>query len=129
MRSRETGQETLQTIIVVAFVLLPVLISILSFGSLVHTSIGAQAAAASGARAAGTAGGFGRAELARVQDDLRGNGIDPALCRVTSSASVVGLDQPISVTVACPEHVGIPFFFQRDVTLSSTFVARGEVNR
>src|SRR5260370_9795364 len=89
MRSRETGQETLQTIIVVAFVLLPVLISILSFGSLVHTSIGAPAAAASGARAAGPPAGFGRPELARVQGNLRGTRIDPSLCRVPPSASVL----------------------------------------
>lgn len=126
---RQSGQETLQTILVVAFVLFPVLASILTFGALIHTSIGAQAAAASGARAAGTAGGFGPAELARVEDELRGNGVDPALCRITASGGVVSLDQTISVTVACPEHIGIPFLFERDVTLSSTFVARGEVNR
>jgi len=128
-RSPERGQETLQAILVVALVLLPVLVSILSFGALVHVSIGAQAAAAAGARAAGTAGGFGPAEVLRVEQELTANGIDPRTCRISASQSQVGLDQPISVTVSCPEHVGVPFLFQRDVDLSSTFVARGEINR
>jgi hypothetical protein len=128
-RPDEQGQETLQTIIVVAFVLLPILISILTFGSLIHVYIGSQAAAAAGARAAGTGGGFGPDQLQRVDEELRANGIDPAGCTVTASAAVVLLDQPISVTVRCPQHVGIPFLFERDVDLTSTFVARGEVNR
>ena len=128
-RRAQRGQETLQTILVVAFVLIPVLAGIVTLAGVVHVYIGAQAAAASGARAAGAAGGFGAGELAHVDDELRGNGIDPAGCNVSSSAAAVGLDQPVSVTVDCPEHVGIPFLFERDVHLSSTFVARGEVNR
>jgi hypothetical protein len=123
------GQETLQTILVVFFVLVPVVVAILSVASLVHVYIAAQAAAASGARAAGAAGEFGSAELARVQDELRGNGVDPAGCVVTPSSATVGLDQPISVTVVCPQHVGIPFLLTTDLNLSSTFVARGEVDR
>jgi len=126
---RQRGQETLQTILVVAFVLLPVLAGIVTLAAVVHVYIGSQAAAASGARAAGSSGAFGAAELAHVDDELRGNGIDPAACTVTASARLVGLDQPISVTVDCPEHVGIPFLFERDVHLTSTFVARGQVNR
>jgi hypothetical protein len=128
-RRRESGQETLQTILVVAFVLVPVLVAIITIAGLVHVYIAAQAAAASGARSAGAAGGFGDAQLTRVQDELRGNGIDPARCTVSASSGSVRLDQPISVTVDCPQHVGIPFLFERDVQLSSTFVARGEVDR
>jgi hypothetical protein len=128
-RTGECGQETLQTILVVAFVLLPILLAILSFGSLIHVYIGSQAAAAAGARAAGTGGGFGPDQLQRVDEELRANGIDPATCTVAASAFVVSLDQPISVTVRCPQHIGIPFIFERDFELTSTFVARGEVNR
>ena len=126
---RQRGQETLQAILVVAFVLLPMLVAILTFGTLVHASIATQAAAAAGARAAGVAGGFGRDEAGRVADELHSNGIDAATCRVDASAASVQLDQPISVTVACPQHVGIPFLFERDVQLTATVVARGEVNR
>lgn len=125
----QQGQETLQAILVVALVLLPMLVGILTFASLVHASIATQAAAAAGARAAGVAGGFGPDEAGRVADALRSNGLDAATCRVDASAESVSLDQPISVTVACPQHVGIPFLFDRDVTLTATVVARGEVNR
>ena len=127
--STQSGQETLQAILVVALVLLPVLVSILTFGSLVHTYIGSQAAAAAGARAAGTAGAFGPPQLARVDEELTANGIDPVRCHISASAAEIALDNPISVTVDCPEHVGIPFLFERDVALTSTFVAHGEVNR
>ena len=128
-RRAQDGQETLQTILVVAFVLVPVLVAIISIAGLVHVYIAAQAAAASGARSAGSAGGFGSDQMTRVEDELRGNGVDPTGCSVTASSAAVRLDQPISVTVDCPEHVGIPFLFERDVQLSSTFVARGEVDR
>jgi hypothetical protein len=116
-------------ILVASLVLVPLLVSIITMGSLVHVYIAAQAAAASGARAAGATGGFGTVEMARVDDELRGNGVDPAKCSVTPSSASVALDQPISVTVSCPQHVGIPFLFTTDVSLSSTFVARGEVDR
>jgi len=128
-RVAERGQETLQAILVVALVLLPMLVAILTFGTLVHASIATQAAAAAGARAAGVAGGFGPAEAGRVAAELQSNGLDAGTCRVDASARAVQLDQPISVTVACPQHVGIPFLFERDVELTATVVARGEVNR
>jgi Flp pilus assembly protein TadG len=128
-RTGQRGQETLQAILVVALVLLPMLVAILTFATLVHTSIATEAAAAAGARAAGVAGQFGAEEMDRVAEELQANGIDASACRVDASAQTVRLDQPIRVTVACPQHVGIPFLFERDVQLSSTVVARGEVNR
>ena len=113
-----------------SLVLIPVLVGIITIASLVHVYIAAQAAAAAGARAAGTAGGFGPAERTRVEEELRGNGVDPSGCTVSPSAISVGLDQPISVTVSCPQQVGIPFLpIDPKVTLSSTFVARGEVDK
>ena len=127
--STQRGQETLQAILVVALVLVPMLVAILTFATLVHTSIATQAAAAAGARAAGVAGTFGAAEVDRVDGELQANGVDPTACRVQASARSVALDQPISVTVACPQHVGIPFLFERDVELTATMVGRGEVNR
>lgn len=124
----ERGQETLQAILIFAFVLLPVIVAIFTFGSLIHLYIGAQAAAASGARSAGSAGGFGPDQSAAIDDELRSNDIDPSGCSITVSSSSVGLGEPIAVTVSCPQHVGIPFLLDRDVTVSSTFVSRGEVN-
>jgi hypothetical protein len=127
--SRQRGQETLQAVLVVALVLLPMLVAILTFATLVHTSIATQAAAAAGARAAGVAGEFGGDEMLRVAGELRSNGIDPATCSIAAGARVVGLDEPIPVTVSCPDEVGIPFFLQQRVVLTSTVVGRGEVNR
>jgi Flp pilus assembly protein TadG len=129
VRRCQRGQETLQAILVVSLVLLPMLVGILTFGTLVHASIATQAAAAAGARAAGVAGEFGPGQLDRVTTELRSNGIDATGCTIASSSGTVRLDQPISVTVRCPQHVGIPFLFERDVQLSSTVVGRGEVNR
>jgi len=125
----QSGQETLQGILVVAFILLPMLVSIITFGSLIHVYIGSQAAAAAGASAAGADGGFGESELARVDEELQTNGIDAATCQVNSSVAVAAFDEPIAVTVRCPQHVGIPFLFERDVQMRSTFVAHSEVNQ
>jgi Flp pilus assembly protein TadG len=128
-RCGERGQETLQAILVVALVLLPMLVGILTFSTLVHASIATQAAAAAGARAAGVAGEFGEDQLGAVVAALRSNDLDANACVISSSAGTVRLDQPIRITVQCPEHVGIPFLFERDVQLTSTVVGRGEVNR
>jgi Flp pilus assembly protein TadG len=128
-RRDQRGQETLQAILVVSLVLLPMLVGILTFSTLVHASIATQAAAAAGARAAGVAGEFGPDQLDAVLAALRSNDIDPNACIIASSSGTVRLDQPISVTVRCPEHVGIPFLFERDVQLGATVVGRGEVNR
>lgn len=128
-RHGEPGQETLQAILVVALVLLPVLVSIVSLAAMVHTDLGARAAAAAGARSAASAGGFGPAQLDRVLRELRGGGVDPAACTVSASAAAVALDEPVAVTVRCPQHLGIPFLFERDVEVGATAVGRGEMNR
>src|SRR5260221_10899907 len=128
-RATQKGQETLQAILVVSLVLLPMLVAILTFSTLVHASIATQSAAAAGARAAGVAGEFGPDQLDAVVAALRSNDIDPSACAIAGSAGTVRLDEPISITLRCPEHVGIPFLFQRDVQLSATVVRRGGVNR
>ena len=112
-----------------AFVLLPTLVAIFTFGSMIHLEIAEQAAAAAGARAAGSAGGFSQPEFAAVNDELAANGVDTNGCAVTATSNQVPLGQPIAVTVSCPQHIGIPFLLEEDLNLQSTFVARGEVNR
>jgi hypothetical protein len=114
---------------VVALVLLPVLVGVLTLASMVHTDLAARAAAAEGVRSAAGAGGFGPAQLERVRRELRDGGVDPSACAVSASAASVGLDQPISVSVRCPQHLGIPFLLERDVDVGSTAAGRGEVNR
>jgi hypothetical protein len=128
-RSRSRGQETLQTILVVAFVLLPILVGIFTFGSVIHLYIGEQAAAAQGARISGADGGFGPTEYAAVVDELTNNGVDSTQCNISASAGQVSLGDPISVTVSCPQTISIPFLLNTQVNLTSTFVSRGEVNQ
>jgi hypothetical protein len=128
-RSGSRGQETLQTILVVAFVLLPVLVAIFTFGSVIHLYIGEQAAAARGARISGADGGFGPTEYAAVVDALGSNGVDSTQCNVSSTPGRVSLGQPISVTVSCPQAVSIPFLMSTQLNITSTFVARGELNQ
>jgi hypothetical protein len=110
-------------------VLLPVLVGILTLASMVHTDIAARAAAAAGVRSAASAGGFGPAQLDRVRRELRDGGVDPSACTVSATAVTVGLDEPIAVSVRCPEHLGIPFLLERDLELGATAAGRGEVNR
>jgi len=116
-------------VLVVALVLLPVLAGILTLASTVHTDLAARAAAASGVRSAASAGGFGPTQLERVRQELRDGGVDPSACSVSATRAVVGLDEPIAVSVRCPQHLGIPFLLERDLDLGATASGRGEVNR
>ncbi len=115
-------------VLVVALVLLPVLLAILTLGAMVRTELAARAAAAAGARAAASAGGFGPDELDRVRRELRDGGVDPGGCSVSASAGRIGLDEPITVGVRCPQQLRIPFLLERDVDLDAIAVGRGEVN-
>jgi hypothetical protein len=118
----------LQAIFVVAFVLLPVLFGIIEMGSLIHVWIGQQSAAAMGARVAGERGEDDVIVRDRIANELRAAGLDPANVQVTVSPGYVRWGQPISVRLVSRRHIGIPFLFARDVTLSSVYIGRGEVN-
>jgi hypothetical protein len=127
-RQRQRGQETLQAILVVAFMLLPVLFGIIEMGGLIHIWIGQQSAAALGARIAGERGEDDGIVRDRVAAELRAAGLDPANVQVTITPSYVRWGQPISVQLLSRRRIAIPFLFSRDLTLSSTYVGRGEVN-
>jgi hypothetical protein len=127
-RQRQRGQETLQAILVVAFMLLPVLFGIIEMGGLIHIWIGQQSAAALGARIAGERGEDDGIVRDRVAAELRAAGLDPTQVQVTITPSYVRWGQPISVLLLSRRRIAIPFLFSRDLTLSSTYVGRGEVN-
>jgi hypothetical protein len=118
----------LQAILVVAFMLLPVLFGIIEMGGLIHIWIGQQSAAALGARIAGERGEDDGIVRDRVAAELRAAGLDPAYVQVTITPSYVRWGQPISVQRLSRRRIAIPFLFSRDLTLSSTYVGRGEVN-
>ena len=126
--SDQRGQETLQAIFAVAFILVPVLFSTLEIGNVLHLWIGQHAAAAAGARVAGEMGEDDPEVRDRIDTELRGAGIDPANCTVVVSPIRTAWHEPITVTITSHRHIGMPFLFQRDVDLVSSFTARGEVN-
>ena len=82
---RQRGQETLQAVLVVAFMLLPVLFGIVELGGLIHVWIGQQSAAAIGARVAGERGEDDAIVRDRVIVELRAAGLDPGHVQVTVS--------------------------------------------
>jgi len=112
----------------VAFMLLPVLFGIVELSGLIHAWIGQQAAAAIGARVAGERGEDDSVVRDRIAVELRAAGLDPVQVRVIVTPAYARWDQPITVRLVSRQHVAIPFLFSRDVTLSSSYVGRGEVN-
>jgi len=127
-RHRQRGQETLQAVLAVAFMLLPVLFGIVELGGLIHVWIGEQAAAAIGARVAGERGEDDGMVRERIRIELLAAGLDPNHVQVNVMPAYVRWGQPITVQVISHRHLAIPFLFTRDLTLASSYVGRGEVN-
>ncbi|TMF87789.1 MAG: pilus assembly protein [Chloroflexi bacterium] len=127
-RHRQCGQETLQAILAVAFMLLPVLFGIIELGGLIHVWIGQQSAAAIGARMAGERGEDDALVRDRIGVELRTAGLDPARVQIKVAPAYVHWGQPITVQLVSRRQLAIPFLFSRDLTLVSSYVGRGEVN-
>lgn len=128
VRRRQRGQETLQAILVVAFMLLPVLFGIVELGGLIQISMAQQSSATLGARVAGQRGEDDAVVRDRIAAELRAAALDPAQVQVIVTPAFVGWGQPITVQVVSRRRIAIPFLFSRDVTLVATAVGRGEVN-
>ncbi len=124
----QRGQETLQAILAVSFVLLPVLFATLQLGTLLHLWIGLHAAAAAGARIAGERGEDDAAVRERIMADLTAAGVDVSQANVQITPGRVGWGEPITVTIKSRRRIAIPFLLTREVFLTSSFTARGEVN-
>src|SRR2546428_13067602 len=107
-RRWQRGQETLQAVLVVAFMLLPVLFGIVELGGLIHVWIGQQSAAAIGARVAGERGEDDAIGRDRGAVELRAAGLDPANGQVTFAPGYVRWGQPITVPATMHRHVAIP---------------------
>jgi hypothetical protein len=127
-RRRQRGQETLQAILVIAFMLLPVLFGMIEMGSLIHVWMSQQSAAAIGARVAGERGEDDSIVRDRIASELRAGGLDPRSVQITVSPSYARWGQAITVQLVSRRQIAIPFLFTRDLTLASAFIGRGEVN-
>jgi len=124
----QLGQETLQAILAVSFMLLPVLLGIVELGGLIHLWIGQESAATAGARAAGERGEDDAFVRARIALSLRASGIDPGRVAVQIAPASARWGQPITVQLVSRRRLAIPFLFSRNVTLTTSAVARAEVD-
>jgi hypothetical protein len=107
----------------------PLLFSILEFGSALERWLAQDAATVQAARYAGELGGDAP-ELRRfLGDQLRSAGIDPDRVSVDVAPSRVGWREPIQVSVSSAYPVSIPFLFSTTLPLRSSAISRGEVNR
>jgi hypothetical protein len=118
----------LQAVLAVSFMVLPVLLGIVELGGLVHLWIGQESAATAGARTAGERGEDDTLVRTRIALSLSASGIDPAKVDVRIAPAQVHWGQPITVQLVSHRRIAIPFLFSRDVTLTTSAVARGEVD-
>jgi hypothetical protein len=119
---------TLETTLMVV-ILVPLLFAILEFGSLTQRWLAQDGVALQAARYAGELGGD-RPELrSYVQEQLRLVGIEPASVVMDVEPAYVSWREPVRVSLHTEERIVVPFLFTTTVSVRSTAVARGEVNR
>jgi hypothetical protein len=124
----DRGMATLETTLMVV-ILVPLLFAILEFGWLTQRWLAQDGVALQAARYAGELGGD-RPELrSYVQEQLRLVGIEPSRVIVDVDPAYVAWRQPVRVSLRTEERIAIPFVFATAITVRSTAVARGEVNR
>jgi Flp pilus assembly protein TadG len=127
-RDGDQGMAALETTLMVV-ILVPLLFAILEFGWLTQRWLAQDGVALQAARYAGELGGD-RPELrSYVQEQLRRVGIEPMRVTVDVEPAFVGWREPVRVSLHTEERIAVPFLFATTVTMRSTAVARGEVNR
>jgi hypothetical protein len=109
--------------------LVPLLFSVLEFGTALERWLAQDAATVQAARYAGEVGGDTPEVRGFLADQLRVAGIDPDRVSVEIVPSRVGWREPVRVSLASAHPVSIPFLFSTTVPLRSSAISRGEVNR
>lgn len=127
LRRSERGVATVEAVLVVPLVLVPVLLAVVIFGHLEHTRLVVDAAAAAGARQAAVVGGDAISVRERIATELADGGIDSTRALVFVEPAVAGWGEPISVRVEIAEAAVIPFLGTWAVPISAEFVTRSEV--
>jgi hypothetical protein len=128
-RRGERGLATVEAVLVVPLVLVPVLLAVVAFGRLAHTRLVLDAAAAAGARQAAVVGGDSSLVRARIATELADGGLDPDRARVVIEPGVAAWGEPIRVQISIDEQAVIPFAGSWAVPLEAEFVTRSEVTR
>jgi len=124
----ERGSVTLETTLMIA-ILVPLLFAIIGFGDAFQRWLAQDAATLQAARYAAELGGDAPEMRALLAETLRGSGIDPDTVSVEVQPPRVSWRQPIRVTLRSEARLAIPFLMTTTLPLTSTAVARGEVNR
>jgi len=120
---------TVEAVLVVPLVLVPILLAVVVFGRLAHTQLVLDAAAAAGARQAAVVGGDASIVRTRIATELSDGGLDPGRARVEISPAVAAWGEPIRVRISIDEQAAIPFAGSWAVPLDAEFVTRSEVTR
>jgi Flp pilus assembly protein TadG len=126
-RRSERGVATVEAVLVVPLVLVPVLFAVIVFGDLWHTRLVVDAAAAAGARQAAVVGADTAAVRERIATELRDGGVDPSRATVIVEPAVADWGEPIRVRVSVDAQASIPFVGSWPVPLNGEFVTRSEV--
>ena len=120
---------TVEAVLVVPLVLVPVLVGVVVFGRLAHTRLVLDAAAAAGARQAAVVGGDASIVRMRIATELADGGLDATTASVTVTPSVADWGEPIRVRVVVQAEARIPFLGAWSLPVSAEFVTRSEVTR
>jgi hypothetical protein len=126
-RRSERGVATVEAVLVVPLVLVPVLFAVIIFGDLWHTRLVVDAAAAAGARQAAVVGADTAAVRERIATELRDGGVDPSRATVIVEPAVADWGDPIRISVSVDAQAAIPFLGSWSVPLKGEFVTRSEV--
>lgn len=108
---------------------MPLLFSVLEFGTALERWLAQDAATVQAARYAGEVGGDAPQVRAFLAEELRAAGIAPDRVSVEIVPSRVGWREPIRVSLTSAYPVTIPFLFSTSVPLRSSAISRGELNR
>jgi hypothetical protein len=127
-RAEQQGMATLETTLMV-LILVPLLFAILEFGWLTQRWLAQDGVALQAARFAGELGGDQPELRTYIQDQLRLVGIEPARVIVEVDPANVAWREPVRVSLRTEERLVVPFVFATTLTVRSTAVARGELNR
>lgn len=128
-RGGERGLATVEAVLVVPLVLVPILVAVVVFGRLAHARLVLDAAAAAGARQAAVVGGDGSLVRTRIASELADGGLDANRVRVIVEPAVADWGEPIRVQLSLDEEAEIPFAGSWAVPLEAEFVTRSEVTR
>lgn len=128
-RRGERGLATVEAVLVVPLVLVPVLLAVVVFGRLEHTRLVLDAAAAAGARQAAILGGDGSIVRTRIATELTDGGLDANRVQVVVEPAVAAWGEPIRVQLSIDEQAAIPFAGTWAVPLQAEFITRSEVTR